>query len=193
MTVLSDKTLLQNYTHMVTPFISQKIKTVMIDGAECKVFSYGLGHGGYDVRCGREFKRFKPDITIIDPKLINDSYFELIHIQSGTLGEYIELPPFGFCLACTIEYIRMPLDVIGLMTNKSSYVRTALLQPSTVLEPGWEGQITIELSNLTNKTVRVYVGEGIAQILFLPLDQAAIVGYGAGKYQAQTGVTPTRM
>jgi dCTP deaminase len=100
-------------------------------------------------------------------------------------------PPNSFVLARTIEYMRIPRNVVGLMTVKSTYARCGIVSPPTVLEPEWEGHITIEISNTTPLPARVYANEGIAQVLFFQADEFCRVSYAdrKGKYQGQTGIT----
>lgn len=173
---------------MIEPFIDSNIKRA--DGK--KVVSYGVSSYGYDLTAADEFKIFtNVNAVVIDPKSFNEAAF----IQGQTFfdecGKYVIAPPNSFVLARTIEYMRMPRDVIGLMTVKSTYARCGIVSPPTVLEPAWEGHITIEISNTTPLPARIYANEGIAQVLFSRGEDACRVSYAdrAGKYQGQTGIT----
>lgn len=154
-----------------------------------KIISYGQSSYGYDVRCSNEYKIFTNVYNvIIDPKNINNSAFV------DFVGDICIIPPNSFVLTCTYEYIRMPNNVTALCMPKSTYARSGILVSSTVIEAGWEGQITIEISNTTPLPAKVYSMEGIAQLLFFEADEVCSVSYKdrGGKYQYQRGVTLPR-
>ena len=146
--------------------------------------SYGLSSYGYDVRLGAQFAR--PVNGLIDPKDMAKCGWERFTAQY-----YIDIPPNDFVLAETVETIAMPADVLGICVGKSTYARCGLVVNTTPLEPGWCGKVTLELSNTTKLPIRVYVGEGIAQVLFFVGAEACDVTYAdkSGKYQNQTGLT----
>ena len=150
------------------------------------VISYGLSSYGYDIRVADEFKIFhNVNSTVVDPKNFDaNSFVEFT-------GGICTIPPNSFALARSIEYIRMPRDVTGVVLGKSTYARCGIVTNFTPLEAGWEGHITIEISNTTPLPARIYANEGIAQVLFFQSDEICRVSYAdrRGKYQGQTGIT----
>jgi dCTP deaminase len=164
-----------------------------------KVVSFGLSSFGYDVRLGSKFMAYKssysvdqdPDTwsTIIDPLNFDSDTL----LQEFEAPDFVILPPHGYYLAHTLEYIKMPKNVSALCIGKSTYARAGVFVNTTPLEPGWEGQITLEIANLTPRPTKLYVNQGICQLLFF---QGATPNttYDArnGKYQGQTGVTVPR-
>jgi dCTP deaminase len=162
---------------MISPFVEVLV--------EKGVISYGLGTAGYDIRVSDEYKIFTNLKTaLVDPKEFSLNSF-IDH-----RGPYCIIPPNSFALARSLEYIKMPRWVTGVMTTRSTYARCGLISPCTVLEAGWEGHITIEISNTTPLPGKIYSNEGIAQILFCA-HTAPDVSYAdrKGKYQGQTGIT----
>lgn len=162
---------------MIEPFEEQQIRTGI---------SFGLASYGYDFRIGPSFKIFEPSGTgVMDPKA-----FANVHFRDFT-GEVCEIPPNSYALAQTIEYFRIPRDVITLCTGKSTYARCGVHIHVTPFEPEWEGHATIAISNATPLPARVYAGEGIGQILFLGADEICDVSYAdkKGKYQSQREIT----
>ena len=154
--------------------------------------SYGVGHYGYDARLDRDVKIFKHRYDDdIDPKNFDKGILGKLTVFHSLKGSYVKLPPYSFALATTIEHFSIPPNCIGLVTNKSTYNRCGLVMGVAVLEPSWEGQITLELSNKTPLPIRLYIGEGICQIIFFEADEGddCIETYADGKYQCQTGVT----
>jgi dCTP deaminase len=154
------------------------------------VISFGVSSYGYDIRVADEFKIFtNVNNTIVDPKHFDPKSF--VDFQ----GEVCIIPPNSFALARSIEYIRMPRNVLGVVLGKSSYARTGVVTNFTPLEPGWEGHITIEISNTTPLPAKIYANEGIAQVLFFESDEACEVSYADkhGKYQGQRGITLPRL
>lgn len=168
---------------MIEPFVPRQVST--IGQHQLKVVSYGLSSFGYDIRASDEFKIFTNiNSTVIDPKLFDEKSF--ISFQ----GDVCIAPPNSFVLARSEEHIRMPRNVSGLMTNKSTYARCGIVSPPTVLEAGWEGYITVEISNTTPLPAKIYAMEGIAQILFFE-GEPPDISYAdrQGKYQHQVGIT----
>lgn len=207
MTLLSDKEILllcQN-NNMIEPFQTSSIKKR--DGE--KIISYGLSSYGADLSLADEFKVFypkqtvKPEYgvygspsttdTINGPHYIVDPKEEMSFTVTSGYGHVI-IPPNSFALGRSNEYIKMPRDVTGLATNKSTYVRCGLNTPSTVLEAGWEGYLTIEMFNSTPHSIKVYANEGIVQILFFK-GEGCLTSYAdrSGKYMNQTGVTGAKL
>jgi dCTP deaminase len=169
---------------MIEPFEPSQVRG--------KVISFGLSSYGYDARLADEFKALVPDESaqiVIDPKSMPNGAFA--DIRSGTF----DLAPQTFVLGRTIEYFRIPAQVLSLCTGKSSYARCGLVVNVTPFEPGWEGFATLCIANIGPWPVRLYAGEGIAQVLFFESDEPCEVTYAdkQGKYQAQQVITPTRL
>ena len=150
------------------------------------VISYGLSSMGYDIRVTDEFKIFT-DVhqAVVDPKQFDPNSF--VDFKGATCV----IPPNSFTLARSVEYFRMPRSVLGVCLGKSSYARCGIVVNITPLEPGWEGHLTIEISNTTPLPARIYSFEGIAQVLFLEAGSLPEVSYAdrKGKYQSQQGIT----
>lgn len=153
------------------------------------VISYGLSSYGYDIRLADEFKVPVNDPGVLDPKALDAGTFGDLHAERFDLG------PQTFVLGRTVEYFRIPHNVLTLCVGKSSYARCGVLVNVTPFEPGWEGYATLCIANIGARTVRLYAGEGIAQVLFFESDQACEVTYAdrKGKYQAQGEITPARL
>ncbi len=167
---------------MIEPFCEKQVREGVI--------SYGLSSYGYDVRIADEFKIFTNiNHTIVDPKDFDPRSF--VDVK----GEQCIVPPNSFALARSVEYFRIPRDVIVVCLGKSSYARCGIIVNVTPLEPEWEGIVTLEVSNTTPLPARIYAGEGIAQMLFFQGDEACETSYAdrRGKYQAQRGVTLPRL
>lgn len=161
------------------------------------IISYGLSSAGYDVRLGNTIKTYRPDCNlVIDPKKFGDpEYQEKIFNVSVFPDHYRHIiPPHGYLLAHTVEYIRVPRFLDSWCVGKSTYARCGLIVNTTPLEPEWEGQLTLELSNPTELPIAIYIAEGIAQIKFVYLSEPPEQSYKdkGGKYDKQTGVTPPR-
>ena len=155
------------------------------------VISYGLSSFGYDIRVSDEFLIFTPStgqLTVVDPKAIDDK------AMARYCGNVCIIPPNSFALARSVEYFRMPRNVLGVCLGKSTYARAGIITNFTPFEPGWEGHVTIEISNTTPLPAKIYANEGIAQVLFFE-GEAPEVSYAdrKGKYQAQTGITLPRI
>ncbi|GAB0114951.1 dCTP deaminase [Acidisoma sp. C75] len=173
---------LANEQGMIDPFV----ETQKRDG----VVSYGLSSYGYDARVAEDFKIFtNVDSAVVDPKAFNPSSFVDRRVPVCII------PPNSFALAHTVEYFRIPRDVLVICLGKSTYARCGIIVNVTPLEPEWEGQVTIEISNTTPLPAKIYAGEGICQFLFLRGESAPEVSYAdkAGKYMGQRGVALPRM
>ena len=150
------------------------------------VVSFGLSSYGYDVRVTNKFKIFTNiNATDVDPK--NFSSLNVVDFE----GDICIVPPNSFALSSTIEYFKMPRDVLAICLGKSTYARCGIIVNITPFEPEFEGHITIEISNTTPLPAKIYANEGIAQVLFFEADETCLVSYKdkAGKYQEQTGIT----
>lgn len=151
-----------------------------------KIISYGTSSYGYDVRCSREFKIFTNiNSAIVDPKNFSEASFV------DVVGDVCIIPPNSFALARTVEYFRIPRNVLTICLGKSTYARCGIIVNVTPLEPEWEGHVTLEFSNTTPLPAKIYANEGVAQMLFLESDEVCEVSYRdrSGKYQGQRGVT----
>ena len=167
---------------MIEPFEEKQVRAGVI--------SYGLSSYGYDIRIADEFKIFtNVNSTIVDPK----------HMDPGTMvdfrGPVCVIPPNSFALGRTVEYFRVPRNVLCTCVGKSTYARCGIITNVTPFEPEWEGYVTLEISNTTPLPAKIYANEGIAQVLFFEGDEPCEISYKdkAGKYQAQQGITLPRM
>lgn len=161
---------------------------------EGNAISYGLSSFGYDIRLSKELKKIgSSDKRIIDPKEKSNSEFNNIVLNDH--DDYFELKPHGFILGCSVETITVPSNILGLCVGKSTYARCGIIVNVTPLEPGWFGQLTIEISNTSNRFVRLYFNEGIAQLLFFEMDGRPEKTYPDrnGKYMNQVGVVLPRI
>lgn len=167
---------------MIDPFVEKQT-------AEGKI-SYGLSSYGYDSRCSDEFKIFtNVDNAIVDPKNFSEKSF----VDRQT--DVCIIPPNSFVLTRSVEYFRIPKDVLVVCLGKSTYARCGLIVNVTPLEPGWEGHVTLEISNTTPLPAKVYANEGVAQFLFFKGSSECETSYAdrSGKYMNQTGVTLPRI
>ena len=167
---------------MIEPFETGQVRAVNGE----RVISYGTSSYGYDIRCAREFKVFTNiNSAVVDPKNFDPASFVDID------ADVCIIPPNSFALARTVEYFRIPRNVLTICLGKSTYARCGIIVNVTPLEPEWEGHVTLEFSNTTTLPARIYANEGVAQVIFLESDEACEVSYRdrGGKYQAQTGVT----
>lgn len=167
---------------MIEPFADEQVR----DG----VISYGVSSYGYDMRVAREFRIFTNALSaIVDPKHFDPRSF--VEFE----GDVCIIPPNSFALARSVEYFRIPRDVITICVGKSTYARCGIITNVTPFEPEWEGFVTLEISNTTPLPARIYAGEGIAQVLFLGGDEPPEKSYAdkKGKYQKQQGVTLPRL
>ena len=184
MTIKSDRWIQQmvEAQAMISPFEAGQIRER--DGDN--LISYGTSSYGYDVRCADEFKIFTNiHSAVVDPKNFNDKSF--VDIKS----DVCIIPPNSFVLARTVEYFKIPEDVLTICLGKSTYARCGIIVNVTPLEPEWEGHVTLEFSNTTNLPAKIYANEGVAQMLFFQSDERCLTTYRdrGGKYQGQTGVT----
>ena len=179
MPVLSDKWIKKMALNgMIFPFEEKQIR-------EGKI-SYGLSSFGYDARVSNEFKIFtNVNSEIVDPKNFKPSNF-----VTKKVSECI-IPPNSFVLASTIEYFKIPKDVLVICLGKSTYARCGIIVNVTPLEPGWEGHVTLEFSNTTPLPAKIYANEGVAQFVFLQGNERPEISYSdiKGKYMRQVGVT----
>ncbi len=167
---------------MIAPFEPDQVRTV--DGR--RAISFGTRSYGYDARCSPEFKLFTNVHTaIVDPKRFDPKSYVDIN------GSECIIPPNGFALARTVEYFKIPRDVLVICLGKSTYARCGIIVNVTPLEPEWEGHVTLEFSNTTSLPAKIYANEGVAQMLFFQSDTPCSTSYAdrGGKYQGQTGVT----
>lgn len=154
------------------------------------VISYGLSSYGYDARVSNEFRIFtNVDNDVVDPKNFSETSF----VERDT--DVCVIPPNSFALARTVEYFRIPRDVLVICLGKSTYARCGIIVNVTPLEPEWEGHVTLEFSNTTPLPARIYANEGACQFIFLKGDSPCAISYAdrGGKYQGQRGVTLPRL
>lgn len=188
MTIQSDKWI-KSQKGMIRPFFERQITRVVTNDS---AISFGTSSYGYDIRLGDKLKYFTPNKDkLIDPKNFDSSLLEDLSLHKDESGEYFILPPHGFALGYSVEYLSIPKDILVICVGKSTYARCALIVNVTPLEPMWKGQITLEFSNTTGNPVKLYTHEGIAQLLFLKGDQECETSYSDknGKYQNQIGIT----
>ena len=167
---------------MIEPFEAGQVRVA--NGG--RIVSYGTSSYGYDVRCADEFKIFTNiNSTIVDPKEFDSGSF--VDLKAPICI----IPPNSFALARTVEYFRIPRNVLTICLGKSTYARCGIIVNVTPLEPEWEGHVTLEFSNTTPLPARIYANEGVAQMLFLESDEVCETSYKdrGGKYQGQRGVT----
>jgi dCTP deaminase len=170
---------------MIEPFEAGQVRQV--EGA--RVISFGTSSYGYDVRCAPEFKVFTNiNSAVVDPKAFDESSFV------DMKGSICIVPPNSFALARTVEYFRIPRNVLTICLGKSTYARCGIIVNVTPLEPEWEGHVTLEFSNTTTLPAKIYANEGVAQMIFFESDEVCETSYAdrGGKYQGQRGVTLPR-
>ncbi|MBI3872829.1 MAG: dCTP deaminase [candidate division Zixibacteria bacterium] len=167
---------------MIEPFADRQVRAGVI--------SYGVSSYGYDMRVADEFKVFtNVYTTVVDPKNFDPK--ALVEIQAAICT----IPPNSFALARSVEYFRIPRQILTICVGKSTYARCGIIVNVTPFEPEWEGFVTLEISNTTPLPAKIYANEGIAQVLFFESDELCEVSYAdkKGKYQAQTGITSPRL
>jgi dCTP deaminase len=167
--------------NMISPFEPSQVRK----NSDGKTISHGTSSYGYDVRSANEFKIFTNiNSTIVDPKNFGDCFVDVV-------SDVCIIPPNSFALARSIEYFRIPRNVLVICVGKSTYARCGIIVNVTPLEPEWEGHVTLEFSNTTPLPAKIYANEGVAQMLFLASDEECETSYKDrnGKYQGQTGVT----
>jgi len=180
MSVLSDRWIkkMALEKEMIKPFVAEQKSSNNI--------SYGLSSFGYDARVSNEFKIFTDvDSAVVDPKNFKKNSFV------SRTGDECIIPPNSFALASTVEYFRIPKNVLVICLGKSTYARCGIIVNVTPLEPGWEGHVTLEFSNTTPLPAKIYANEGAAQFIFLQGNENPEITYDKrdGKYMKQTGVT----
>jgi dCTP deaminase len=190
MSIKSDKWIRMMATEyrMIEPYEPGQIKEV--EGK--RIVSYGTSSYGYDIRCADEFKLFTNiNSTIVDPKEFDEKNFV------DTRGDAVIIPPNSFALARTVEYFRIPRNVLTICLGKSTYARCGILVNVTPFEPEWEGYVTLEFSNTTPLPAKIYANEGVAQVIFFESDEDDVCETSdkdrGGKYQGQRGVTLPKM
>ena len=180
MTVLSDKWIKEmvRTNNMISPFEDKQVRDNKI--------SYGLSSYGYDARVSNEFKIF----TNVNSEIVDPKNFKLNNFISKKGDECI-IPPNSFVLSSTVEYFRIPNDVMVICLGKSTYARCGIIVNVTPLEPSWEGNVTLEFSNSTPLPAKIYANEGAAQFIFLKGNEKPDITYADrnGKYMKQSGVT----
>jgi dCTP deaminase len=167
---------------MIEPFEPRQIKR----NGDQPIVSFGTSSYGYDIRCSEEFKIFTNiNAAIVDPKAFDDNSFVDFR------GEVCIIPPNSFALARTVEYFRIPRNVLTICLGKSTYARCGIIVNVTPFEPEWEGYATLEFSNTTPLPAKIYANEGVAQVIFFEADEECDISYKdrGGKYQGQVGVT----
>ncbi|KKQ48850.1 MAG: Deoxycytidine triphosphate deaminase [candidate division TM6 bacterium GW2011_GWF2_38_10] len=176
---------------MISPFAATQVRSKENSlGVPEKAISYGVSSYGYDLRVADEFRVFTNVYnSIVDPKDFQDSAF--ISIKS----DVCIVPPNSFALARSVEYFKIPRDVLTICLGKSTYARCGIIVNVTPFEPEWEGYVTIEISNTTPLPAKIYAHEGIAQVLFFQADEPCTTSYAdrGGKYMKQVGVTLARL
>jgi len=172
-------------TGMIEPFVDAQVRYV--EGQ--KVISFGLSSYGYDLRVANEFKIFTNiNNSMVDPKNFRDDAF--FHIEA----DHCIVPPNSFALARSVEYFRIPRDVLTICLGKSTYARCGIIVNVTPFEPEWEGFVTLEISNTTPLPAKIYANEGLAQVIFYQSDDPCETSYAdrGGKYMKQVGITVPR-
>jgi dCTP deaminase len=167
---------------MINPFAEKQVRNGVI--------SYGLSSYGYDPRVSDEFKIFTNVMSaIVDPKCFDERSFVTVQAECAII------PPNSFALARSVEYFKIPRDVLTICVGKSTYARCGIIVNVTPFEPEWEGFVTLEISNTTPLPAKIYANEGLCQILFLQGDEPCEVSYKdkKGKYQAQKGIVLPRL
>lgn len=184
MSIKSDKWIrrMVKQNNMIDPFEPNQVR----EGGQGRIISHGTSSYGYDIRCSNEFKIFTNiNSAIVDPKNFAPASFV------DLTADVCIIPPNSFALARSIEYFRIPRNVLVICLGKSTYARCGIIVNVTPLEPEWEGHITLEFSNTTPLPAKIYANEGVAQLLFLESDEICETSYKdrGGKYQGQRGVT----
>ena len=184
MSILSDITITQlaQKHGMIKPFVKKQVRKGVI--------SYGVSSYGYDIRVANEFKIFTNiNSTVVDPKAFDPKSFVTLK------ADHCIIPPNSFALAKTVEYFKIPRDVLTVCVGKSTYARCGIIINVTPFEPEWEGYVTLEISNTTPLPAKIYANEGIAQVLFFRGDRPCGTSYAdkKGKYQNQKGLVLAKL
>ena len=188
MTIKSDKWIKRMVSEegMIDPFEPRQVRK----NGEKRLISYGTSSYGYDVRCSNEFKIFTNiNSATVDPKHFDESSF------IDLMGDECVVPPNSFALASTIEYFKIPRNVLTICLGKSTYARCGIIVNVTPFEPEWQGYVTLEISNTTPLPAKLYANEGLAQVLFFEASEECSVSYKdrSGKYMKQVGITVPRI
>ena len=184
--IMNDEWIIEQGSQMISPFNAEQVNS---DEDGNKILSYGVSSFGYDIRCAPVFRVFTNiNSTIVDPKNFD------IRSYTEVSGDSCIIPPNSFVLAHSLEYIRVPRDVLVVCLGKSTYARVGISAHITPLEPEWEGHITLEFSNTTTLPAVLYAGEGCVQLLFFKGNAPCKTSYKdrKGKYQGQQGITLPR-
>jgi dCTP deaminase len=171
---------------MIEPFCDGQVRT----NESGRLISYGLSSYGYDLRVSDEFKVFTNVFnTVVDPKAFDPASF--VDLKT----DICIVPPNSFALARSVEYFRIPRDVLTICVGKSTYARCGIIVNVTPFEPEWEGHVTLEISNTTPLPARIYANEGLAQVVFFKAEEICETSYAdrGGKYMKQRGITVPRM
>lgn len=193
MGIKSDKWIIQQAeeTEMIRPFAREQVRQVELpQGGIRRVVSFGVSSYGYDIRLSNMFRVMRvpqdQDVKELDPKNIRPGVFQPVRAD-----DYLVIPPHGLVLGQTMEYFKIPRDILTIGFGKSTYARCGIQVLIMPFEPEWEGYATLAISNLSPLPVRLYVGEGIAQLIFLEANEVCAVSYRDknGKYQAQQEIT----
>ena len=183
MSIKSDRWIIEQAKNgMIEPFADRQVREGVI--------SYGVSSYGYDMRIADEFKIFtNVNNTVVDPKNFSDKNYVDFR------GDVCIIPPNSFVLAKSIEYFKIPRNILTVCVGKSTYARCGLIVNVTPFEPEWQGYVTIEISNSTPIPAKIYANEGIAQVLFLESDEECLVSYAdkKGKYQKQMELTTPKL
>ncbi len=168
---------------MIEPFVDGQVRS---EANDAKIVSYGLSSYGYDIRVSEEFKVFTNVYnTVVDPKnFTEDAFVDIV-------AKECIIPPNSFALARSVEYFKIPRNILTICLGKSTYARCGIIVNVTPFEPEWEGHVTIEISNTTPLPAKIYANEGIAQVLFFEAANVCTTSYAErnGKYQKQRGIT----
>ena len=174
---------------MIEPFEENQVRVADSKNGVRSV-SYGLSSYGYDLRVANEFKIFTNVLnSMVDPKNFDDDSFVTVK------GNTCIVPPNSFALACSVEYFRIPRNVLTICLGKSTYARCGIIVNVTPFEPEWEGHVTLEISNTTPLPAKIYANEGLAQVIFFKADEECEISYAdrKGKYMNQKGITIPRI
>ena len=187
MTIKSDKWIRRMAAEhgMIEPFFDHKVRT-RDDNDMVPAISYGVSSYGYDLTLADEVKVFVPlPGRVIDPKRFPVEVMHEVELQTVGFEAFVEIPPHSFALCHSQEYFRIPKNVLCICLGKSTYARCSAILNTTPFEPGWQGYVTLEVTNSNPLPLRLYIGEGIGQVLFFEGDEECDEDYGQGKYDKQ--------
>lgn len=173
------------YNKMIEPFFHEKVRH-RNDNDLVPAISYGLSSYGYDITLADEIKVFVPKPgRVIDPKHFPVEVLEPVEIQRVGFQSFVDIPPHSFALCRSVEHFRIPSNVLCICLGKSTYARCSAILNTTPFEPGWSGYVTLEVTNSNPLPLRLYIGEGIGQVLFFEGDEPCETDYAKGKYDQQ--------